>query len=387
MNTNSLDFFFQEYKAATNTTKNVYIFICITAFFILIAVFNFRFSWINSEDRMDNNKKRDYWFTPIEKQDSSARDSTITVVILPKDTTNLQKDTTKIVDSLKLNDEYFKTRFFEKRNLGAASLRNEIFEDKRMFLNMESLGVYIYVQDIPLLGGFVVSLLFLWFIFARNNELELLQELEGELNNLVKNKNQKGSKTGKNNEDNTDNKKEILSRYTRGIIYASQFRRSFGKSKRKTPMLISALLWVARSLFVFIWILLFITFVLDVWETHCKGPDFQKYVSASIHPKDTTRNKIDTLVILGRRCDYLMEKSGKPYSDYVFENVATTDLIRATVKEEEASKLICQIILVEFFSALLLGIILIEVIIMHKIISKDGKNRKAIAKLLKKSDV
>lgn len=341
------------YQKATDSANRVFLFICIASFFIFVAFFNYRISWKESEDQLNYSDKRDYWYSNY--FEITEKDTVYEITLHGK----REMEFTGTIKS----DAFFLERYFEKRNLPANSTSNDVNNDKRMFLDMDALGINLYIQDMPLMGGFVVFLLFLWFIFARNNEYELFKKVKEEYEKVEEGK--------------PKNKHEFDE-----VLYEKLFRKARNSSIRQFDGVISFFLSIARGLFVFIWLLLFVSFLMDLDETYRKGPDFQRYLYASAEVKVGNQPiaSLDKIPIFGRRCDYLIDKM-KLHSEakyIVHENVPLKEYLNIEVDEKEANAAMNKLYMMEFLSAVFLILISVQIALIHKILSEEDKIREKL---------
>ncbi len=152
------------FKESAKRTRNIFSIINIASILLLIGFFNYRFSWQRHLTGRVHYMEQTYQWNQqhLDKVDIVCNwlelDSNKTIMY---DKERLVAAVAKI-DTLKIYDE---------------KPSNEHKEPDSYFLSIPIIGIKIYIQDIPLLGGFATSILLTWFFYARRREKSIINEL------------------------------------------------------------------------------------------------------------------------------------------------------------------------------------------------------------------
>ncbi len=245
------------YKESTARTRRVFLIINLASILLLISFFNYKYSWLRHQ--------KSYYEHNLEKpkieisQDFKEK----LVKIFPfKDTSMTEEEflnsnaeinrftNLSVTDSLiaEINDNL---SYDDSRNL-----MEETFKSDFSFFNIPIIGVRVYLQDVPLLGGMAISILLTWFLFARKKERQIISQISKEIKNI--------------------RSKEVIKFVYFTTVFSSIFKADKSENNLKIHLAKFSQILVLSLFFVPCFIL-FIIQAHDLWETYFWGTEFQKY--------------------------------------------------------------------------------------------------------------
>lgn len=317
----SLEKTLDAHKNSTARTRKIFLIINLTSILLLVSLFNYKWSWKNFEAVSSDTNYFTYEFHErhIDKAfhvkkwllDSCGK-------------TNPKLD--YVVSTLSDNSinagkslEYLKVS--PKKGLEV--------DDKFLIVDLPALGIKIYVQDIPLLGGFAVCILLTWYFYARRREKGFVKKL------LIIAKD--------------DKKQETKDRIHEELSDNSIFNVIHNVDEDKQVLL-------KGVSDVFVWFLIFCPVILmgfyeyyDVKENLFCGASHQKYLILNKEVK-----------LIGSEIDYYQRNFQIP-DTLVKHNVSTLKFINILIGNNESSKEVNKIIVISMiFSAIFYFICLLQ---------------------------
>lgn len=158
----------EAYKESAKRTRNIFSIINIASILLLISFFNYRFSWQRHlSGRIQFMENKYEW-----------NENYIDKITAVKQW--LESNPNITYDSVKLNSAL---RKLDTLPYYSGNQNSEHKEPESYFLSIPIIGIKIYIQDIPLLGGFATSILLTWFFYARRREKSIMNELAEKMKN------------------------------------------------------------------------------------------------------------------------------------------------------------------------------------------------------------
>lgn len=289
------------YKETSTRTRSIFSILNIASIILLISFFNYRLSWKNNENGISAKRINVY-----ELQERHFDKAMLLCDFLTS--RRIGYDTCKLVYAInKFYGFQFRDTCEESctyRGIEPVNI-NTSASDDFSFLTIPIIGIKIYVQDIPLLGGFAVAILLTWYYYARRREKSIAKIIANKLDD--------------ENEKIEDETKEQASI---GISFATIFssiknvddgNETLFKNKKFSENIL-------RYLFYAPTILLLVILAWDTFESYFYGPSSQKYLildETKEEPIYLKSSGIDYfLTNFAVNEDELREKAKKEYNEH-----------------------------------------------------------------------
>lgn len=290
------------YKDTAQRTRIIFSTLNVASIILLIGFFNYRLSWVNFES--GNLVKR---YNVYELQERYF-DKAIMLRTFLKDK-KIEYDTCKLDFAIK--------KFYSLKDTITCDVSRYIAippvvasNNKEDFslLTIPVIGVKLYIQDLPLLGGFAVAILLTWYYYARRREKSIVIAMSEKIDI---------------NQEAIDS--EIKASTANGIAFSTIFS-TIEKVDDKKDVIFKNTKFsenILSFLFFAPTMLLIIILVWDTIESYAYGIDSQKYLlidKPNKEPIYLKGNGVDYFICnFGINYDDLVAKSGSNFK----ENVST----------------------------------------------------------------
>lgn len=317
----------ESYKASTQRTRNIFSALNIALLILLISFFNYRLSWQNNE--ASGAPKR---YSIYELQYKYLDKASYLITWL--DNKSIPYDSCKLKCAIKSIDFTYQIDTIScncKKFLGVSPIEPASFAEDFKYLTIPIIGIKIYIQDLPLLGGFALSILLTWYVYARRREKSIVKKISGIILTQARKSQSTASKApateviDQNTNDSQAPKRlrstdpDLLD--TVGIAYNNIF--STIPNIDDDEVIKFKKISISKSILYFLifspCILLFIVQCWDTYETVCRGPFDQKYLKL-----DGARGNI---YIKGNAIDYFVNTF-----DIDYNKLENTEEYEANVK-------------------------------------------------------
>jgi len=144
MDFKTADLLISSYSGSAHRTRKIFIILNIVSIILMIAFFNSNYSWLR-------HKETKYIKDYLDLQNSNIISDNAVTIKQKLDIQNRQ-------------------RLIEKNAV-----------DHR-FLNIDLVGIVIYVEDLPLLGSFALAILLTWFFYSIRRETGIIREIQKRIN-------------------------------------------------------------------------------------------------------------------------------------------------------------------------------------------------------------
>lgn len=256
------------YTESTKRTRIIFSLLNLLSIILLVNFFNSRLSWGRHPGVYDTVREDLY------ELDYKYLDKLPNVIGWCADTASLNDAQIRIVHRKSLAKLHEVNQLIHLPNpaLGGKPTPVLEFQDSRSsgikptlpieykFLNLSFLGLHIYDQDIPLIGGFTVLVLLTWFFYARRREKGILTEIIRLLPRMSASK-------------------KLRYQIVYGVSFSAIFNTIRGLDNDSHVFAKSLSIWLIRFLLIMPCLMIALLQGYDTVENHIYGPAKQEYLN------------------------------------------------------------------------------------------------------------
>ncbi len=163
------------HKQATARTRKIFLILNICSILLLISLFNYKWSWrlYESEHSDINTFTYEFHERHLDKAGS--------VATWLKDKNGYVQEKEKLNYVVSTLNDYHQNKHdslpFSTKYLKVTSRKPAQPDSDMLFIDLPFIGIKIYVQDVPFLGGFAIAILLTWYFYARRREKGFVKKL------------------------------------------------------------------------------------------------------------------------------------------------------------------------------------------------------------------
>ncbi len=172
----SIDKTLELHKQATARTRKIFLILNVCSILLLISLFNYKWSWrIHESEYSDTN---DFTYEYHQRHLDKAQR-----VLAWVDTIDLHFEVKKeklayVVSTLNDDQQNKKDSTpLSRKYLKVEPKKPSQPDSDMLFIDLPFIGIKIYVQDVPFLGGFAIAILLTWYFYARRREKGFVKKL------------------------------------------------------------------------------------------------------------------------------------------------------------------------------------------------------------------
>lgn len=172
----SIDKTLELHKQATSRTRKIFLILNVCSILLLISLFNYKWSW-----RLHESEHSDVNYFTYEYQQrhlDKAKKVWSWAEKVPVYSGEMKKKLRYVVSTLNdCQQNKCDTVSGCTEYLKVEPKKPSIPDSDMLFIDLPFIGIKIYVQDIPFLGGFAIAILLTWYFYARRREKGFVKKL------------------------------------------------------------------------------------------------------------------------------------------------------------------------------------------------------------------
>ncbi|MEZ4931695.1 MAG: hypothetical protein R2788_06225 [Saprospiraceae bacterium] len=176
------------YKKAAKRTRKAFLVTNILSILLFFSLFNYRMSWFltqkdHIEAKKGSSERRNLLFKEelIEFlegiKESNSKDSSVNGISKIKIDTIIKKIKIDTIAKSKESNNHLKIISENLEYDPSRSVMEDTYLQHFLFFSIPIIGIKIYIQDVPLLGGVSLFIFLTWYLFARKKEFDITCQL------------------------------------------------------------------------------------------------------------------------------------------------------------------------------------------------------------------